>query len=243
MISIAIKTAEREPDYLNATLENLERGGVFDSYYLANLCVVDTTPSLMHRRIPNFLKGEHAFDIEAEGTRTLQQNAQRAIELAASVPCEYVLVLEDDIDVCEAFLESAYTWLTDHRDDRCGMYAFGANYKQVLNAVQAGETFWNYPMSAFYGAQACAWTRDNAVDLARWLGSDPEYDGERDHGHDLNLARWGASRGFLSFKASAPSFVQHMGEVSTINNPWFGFESWPGRDWSYLKYHTLIKGK
>ena len=236
MISIAIKTALREHDYLNTTLENLERGGVFESRHLVGkVQIIDTSRSKIRQRISsNLLEKVRVNSPDRDEWRTLQQNAQIALEAASQrMRAKWVLVLEDDIDVCKNFLESVYKWLQDHKSKRRRMYVFGANYQQILNAVQEGKSYWDYPVGAFYGAQACAWTREDAASIAAWLGSDPDYNGARNNGHDMNLQVWGRQQNLNFFRASAPSFVQHIGERSGINNRFFQFLSWPGRDWVY----------
>lgn len=229
-ISIAIKTCRRESgvDYLRQTIANLKRGGVMASAHLS---------------------GDIHIVVGLDGI-SLHQNAQRAIEIAAADPnADYCLVLEDDIDVCANFLESVANWLLDHASDECRtrlqiygsrMYVFGANYSQITAAVARGETFWDYPIGAFYGAQALAWSRSDAEQLAQWLGPDPHYNEVRNHGHDLLLQRWGASIGLTHFLASAPSFVQHIGGQSGIGNRFFQFQSWPGRDWEYRRLSNRI---
>lgn len=226
-ISIAIKTCRRESGvkYLRQTIANLDRGGVKSSAHLSGIHTVDGSDG-----------------------RSLHQNAQRAIEIAAADPnADYCLVLEDDIDVCANFLESVANWLLDHASDNRrnhsqigGMYVFGANYSQITAAVARGETSWLYPISAFYGAQALAWSRSDAEQLAQWLGPDPHYNEVRNHGHDLLLQKWGASIGLTHFLASAPSFVQHIGGQSGIGNRFFQFQSWPGRDWEYRRLGNRI---
>src|SRR5690606_22110405 len=129
------------------------------------------------------------------------------IAIAAASGARWAMVIEDDIDVCADFLESVETWLEEHaRADRL-MYALGANYAQIEFVAAQGGTEWAYPVPAFYGAQALAWAREDAAQLAEWLGPDPSYDGKRDHGHDLLLQRWGATRGLRFFAAAAPCFV------------------------------------
>jgi hypothetical protein len=164
---------------------------------------------------------------------TLHQNAARAIRVAAGAGATWAMVLEDDLDFCADFVGSTLRWLRDNaRADRL-MYAFGANYAQIALCVLRRQPFWAYPVTAFYGAQACAWRTEDALQLAKWLGPDPTYGGVRDHGHDLLLQRWGKERGLTHFLASAPSFVQHVGSASGIGNRYFGFPTWPGRQWKY----------
>lgn len=216
-VAITIKTKDRSPakNYLRQTLDNLARAGVLDSPLLHSYEIVATE--------------------ETDPPRSLQANASRAIQLAAEKDAGWCLVLEDDLDFCDQFLDSLVKWLIDHaRKNYKGFFALGANYAQITVAAKRGETYWSYPVEAFYGAQALVWRREDAQKCAEWLGSDPVYNGVRNHGHDLLLQQWGKSLGLIYFIASAPSMVQHIGEESGIGNRFFQFGSWPGRDWRYV---------
>jgi hypothetical protein len=169
----------------------------------------------------------------AEAPLTLHQNAARAIRVTANAGATWALVLEDDLDFCADFVGSLLRWLRDHtRADRL-MYVFGANYSQLKVCMMHGLASWDYPVKAFYGAQACAWRTEDALQLAEWLGPNPSYGGVTDHGHDLLLQKWGKGRGLTYFLAAAPSFVEHVGRASGIGNRYFHFPTWPGRRWTY----------
>ncbi len=243
MISVAIKTADRSPkrNYLRQTLSNLQRAGVFDSQHLAGDIVLMDSGIGPDPRV--FLAGgANGFPrvrIDGEDFRTLHQNAACAIRVAAREErADWVLVLEDDIDVCARFLESVEAWLGDHAVDGPMMYVFGANYAHIQARVQEGKSIWHYPCHAFYGALACAWRRGHAAALAEWLGPDPFYlnkdGGEiRNRGHDLLLARWGKAMGLTHFRASAPCFIQHIGLESGLDNKKIEYGGWSGPSWCY----------
>ena len=174
--------------------------------------------------------------------RTPNLNVATALAVGADTRTPWVLFLEDDIDVCGWFLDSVGAWLDAHaRDDR-RVYAFGAAYQQIRDVVTRGGTSWDYPVSAFYGTQAFAVRHADARSLAEWLFDHPRYLGDDGVGpdacYDLAIHRWSAARypTLRFFLASAPSFVQHTGRESVISpgqtTHWF--QSWPGRDWSYV---------
>lgn len=232
-VSIALKTKDRSPNrnFALATLENLHRAGAFSSPHFAGLSVVVSSRSVGY--LAGAVVEPALFDV---ADRTLHQNAQRSIQRASEVDAEWAMVLEDDLDFVDCFLESVVAWLRDQ--DVCPMYALGANYSQIETAVERGRSSWEYPVGAFYGAQALVWRREDAAQLADWLGPDPFYPGRhgqevRDHGHDLLLQRWGRERGREYFIASAPSMVQHVGAASGIGNRFFQFQSFPGPGWRY----------
>lgn len=248
VIDIAVKTIDRSPkkNFLGQTVRNLERAGVFDSEHLGEFTIVDGgSPS-----VARFFKSEEvqhcAFDA---GRRTMHQNARRCIEIASSRKADFALVLEDDIDVVDGFLEQVVAWINDHKVWGPMMYVFGAAYGQIRAVVEKGGTYWPYAPDDFYGALACAWSRETAQDIVKWLGPDPFYLNksgreDRDHGHDLMLGRWGKERD-VTFLASAPCFVQHIGVDSTLNNKMVTYTSWFGRDYLYTgtKNVRVITGR
>ncbi len=243
MISIAIKTADRShkgrPNYLRRTLENLKRGGVFDSAYLAgDIVLMDSGVGSALAFAEDESAGFPRITISS-APRTLHQNAASAIRTAAQQEqADWALVLEDDINVCARFLESVERWLEDHAVASLMLYAFGANYAQIRQCRARGDAVWMYPCHAFYGALACAWRREHAAALADWLGPDPFYlnkdGGEiRNRGHDLLLARWGKAMGLTHFRASAPCFIQHIGLESGLDNKKIEYGGWSGPSWCY----------
>lgn len=251
-IAVAIKTADRgvngSRNYLGDTLDNLERAGVFRSPCLHGpVTLIDTgrgeSPGFALRASAPY--GEHTR-VDYERPRTMHENATHAIRTAASAGADFALVLEDDIDVCDRFLDSVAAWLEDHARPDPMMYSFGANYGQIRAAWQRGHTSWDYPVGAFYGALACAWSRASAEDLLEWYGPDPHYPKVvddvlhkiRDCGHDLRLGHWGRERGLTHFLASAPCFVQHVGHESGIGNRKIQYAGWAGRGWSYVDRQT-----
>ena len=243
MISVAIKTADRYPrvNYLRQTLNNLQRAGVFDSHHLAgDIVLMDSgigpDPRVfLAKEADGFLR----VRIDSEFHRTLHQNAANAIRVAAQEErADWVLVLEDDIDVCARFLESVARWLEDYVVDGPMLYSFGANYAQIRACKTRGESVWFYPCHAFYGALACAWRRGHASSLAEWLGQDPgivQEDGGkvRNRGHDLLLGQWGKVMGLTHFRASVPCFIQHIGLESGLNNKKIEYAGWCGPSWCY----------
>jgi hypothetical protein len=232
--SIAIKTKDRSPrkNYLAETVQNLSRAGVLRSELLASMIIVNSTEDSAWMVADDFPLEGRPWLIDSVD-RSLHQNAAASIRWAAEPDADYAMVLEDDLDFSDDFLESVSAWIEDNAVSRPQMFALGANYSQI----QSARTVWAYPVSAFYGAQALVWKREDAQQLAEWLGPDPFYIGKdgqiiRNHGHDLLLQRWGKQQGLSHFVASAPCMVQHIGEESGIGNRFFSFP-WGGRDWRY----------
>jgi len=237
-IDIAIKTIDRSPrrNFLGETLTNLKRSGVLKSEHLGKLWIVDGGSKDLWSYLHS--QGVDEDFLINHGDRTLQQNAQRCIELVSRGNSKWCLVLEDDLDVCDRFLESVVYWLEEHQLHGTMMYVFGANYDQIALAHHMHQTSWAYPCQSFYGALACAWLRETAADLAKWLGPDPflkKMNGDelRTHAHDLKLGQWGIEQGLHFFLSAVPNFIQHIGVESSLGNKQVVYPAWPGREWSY----------
>lgn len=152
---------------------------------------------------------------------------------------QWVLFLEDDIDVCADFFDSVGAWLDDHaREDR-RIYSFGANYPQVQELYGQGIYAWDYPIEQFYGTQSFAIRPGDALSLAEYIREhcyDRSPDGTQ---WDLLMQDWSREKypEIDHFLASCPAFVDHIGEESVVMPGRKGhtYPSWPGREWSYLK--------
>lgn len=225
-INVAIETKDRRltsgQNYLAQTLANLKRAGVFESEHLNSFVIVSggELPDYYEHEVEPLLHGiPHEFVHCPEEGCTRQQNGARAIRYGAMNPeGEWVLKLEDDLDVLDDFLGNVARWLTDYGHYRSvPMYALAATYATVSASRYAtpGETVFGpgesfpyvraqlatgrraltHACLGFWGAQALLWRREVAEHLAAWLGPDPYlWDGRQEHrnrGHDLLLQVWG----------------------------------------------------
>jgi hypothetical protein len=255
-IAIAVKTIDRGAyppktrNYLGETMANLERAGVFSSPHLHSLTLVDSgspDPDTFFEAelgcTPDTgfinLHGQEVWVDIPDERRNYHRNAQHAIRIAAESGATWAMVIEDDIDVCSEFLESAVSWLADHKQPSPMMYVFGANYSHIRNLYRKGGTVWTYGVGGFYGALCCAWSPEDALDLVEWYGPDPAYlnkNGSKIYGrgHDLMLARWGKERGIKHFLATVPCFIQHIGLESGLGNRVIEYAGWRGRGYSYV---------
>lgn len=236
-IAAVLITVDRSPqqNYLGETLSNLERGGLNTSRRLHSLTLVDSGPGSMWAE--SRARGTMRTSGPRVGRRCANTNVAAALDIGAATACRWVLFLEDDIDVCADFFDSVGAWL-----DEAGclgeypIYALGANYPQVDEAVAAGLSSWEYLVRQFYGTQALVIDSEYARSIADYLSAHC-YDRTNDGtAYDLLMSDWALRHGFSHFLASCPSFVQHIGRSSSIRpRPrTHTFPSWPGRDWSYL---------
>lgn len=201
---------------------------------------------------------------------TRQQNGAAAIRVAASTDADWVMKLEDDLDFTDDFLGNVTRWLADVGHLSVPMFVLGATFQRVSESkFQPGETlaqpgpsfprvrasmregakYMLHPIPGWYAAQALLWKQPVARQLARWLGNDPYlWDGKEQHrnrGHDLLLQVWGQEVGGRAFAVTCPSFVQHIGRTSNLDQPeinhrqpFFEFP-WLGRDWRYGDLQSL----
>ena len=126
------------PNYLRTTLDNLERAGVF------------STPLLHSFNLFNSYADSQRYIYEAIGSRPItvwhpQVGRRRATENAAEAlrlggkyrEADWVLFLEDDIDVIKNFLESLQDWLERHKNKSL-IFPLGANYEELVYLARLG---------------------------------------------------------------------------------------------------------
>lgn len=250
-------------NYLRTTLENMQRAGILDSPHLNSLIITSggEQPGYYDEQVLPVLRHlEHEYVHPPAGC-TRQQNAARAIRYGAmNSDGEWVLKLEDDLDFLDGFMDTLVDWLGDHGKASVPMFSLASTYETVSTSIysEPGETVLRpgpsfprvrammargdaiaaYPVRGFWGAQALVWRRPMARNLADWLGDDPFlWDGKEQHrerGHDLLLQVWGTQLGAKVFGVAIPSFVQHIGRQSNIQNKFFEYP-FPGRSWSYQR--------
>lgn len=243
-IAVALVTIDRSParNFLAETLGNLDRAGVLRSPLLRGVYVADSKPGGWAHftcELAAQIAREHGAEFlidEATERRLPNLNVARALRMAGESGAPWVIFIEDDVDFCARFLESAALWLDRHARATCPLYAFGASYRQIEQNVREGRSEYVYPVSDFYGTQTLALRSHDALDLAEWLETKP-FGPLRYEAYDLHAHGWARSRKVATFLASAPSFVQHIGTESILSprpeSQIHRFESWPGREWSY----------
>jgi hypothetical protein len=230
---VVMMTFDRSPrtNYLQDTVNNLLRAGVFESSRLHSFTLADSGSPTLDVIQTAFENVDYDVYV-ATGQRTPTQNAAYALSRASNMGADWVLFLEDDIDVCNWFLESAAGWLEDHIDMGHRVFPLGANYADIEGLV-GRSTCWTYPIAAYYGTLAVAMRSNDARSIAEHLAQiDPEK-----ATYDLFIAQWAAARGIREFLTPVPSFVQHLGQDSSIRpgGEFHQYRSWPGRQWSYAR--------
>ena len=244
-IAVVMPTCDRTlvsggESYLRATIENICRGGLWQSRRRATFLLVEGSGSAEARTLVFSALGTLSAQYTGSATRLLPcENAGRALSLGSLTGAPWVLYLEDDIDVCADFLDSVGDWLDDHAGPAHRVYSFGTAYTPQIEAeIARGSSAWEYPVHAFYGTQAIALRAEDARSLGEYWQSNPMVRGVSAPGqYDLMLQDWLRNRyADGRILASCPSMCQHIGVRSAIRpedpSPPV-FDSWRGRDWRY----------
>jgi hypothetical protein len=242
-IVVVMVTLDRFPqeNYLAETLQNLKRAGVWESENLHSFHMFD---SGSFSKWPDtvidadMIHNKKIHIHRANLFRVANLNVAEALNFGASLNRKWVLFLEDDIDVCDKFIESVTLWLNENglREDR-HIFAFGANYDSIDSAYALKKTTWDYGINLFYGTQAIAFRSRDAHNLSCYLKENVFSQNAEGTAYDLVMASWAKDvwPEIKYFLASVPSFVQHIGRESIINPrpKTHMFPSFPGHNWKY----------
>lgn len=213
--SIAIRTITRKADYCRGTLTRLVETG-----------------SLQH---PELL-GLHISHGEGISPNA---NGCRAIQMAVRDGADWIIFLEDDVDMIDNFLSDVELWLEDWSAPNVLAYPLSCFYSDAVKESRRRGAWDRYPLDKYYGSQGFAIRTADALDFANWLtGLNKPFD--RDVSFDIHLAQWHLLRrpAVKHVITPAPCFLDHTGEFSSIGPP----GSWErvgrvagfaGRQWSY----------
>jgi len=169
-------------------------------------------------------------------------NGVGALRAAARDNPDWVVFLEDDIDIINDFINSLQAWLDAFARDDVFFYPLGSFYAGITQSRRA-YGFWEMPLHLYYGSQAVAFRTHDALHYAHWLDehqgdTTPEWSQWRfDQHFDMHLAMWQRMVGGNNEITITPSpcFVDHVGENS-IMGTWERtgrMLDFAGRDWSF----------
>lgn len=207
--SVSLLTCDRQESYFDQTLDNLKRAGL--------------------TKAPEVVK----FNILSYPGISSKAASVLAFEEAAKTPADFVMFLEDDIDVIDNFFHATAAWLADVAHTGHRFFPLCAAYEEVLKS----KLFWEYPLEKFYGTQAFVIPSADVPGVVEKLNRTPD---RYPNSFDLALAEVLDMKSCLT---PAPSFVQHIGEHSAIHPGRFHtYQSWPGPNWSYvpLDYRSQV---
>lgn len=247
-IAVVLVTIDRSPrpNYLADTLASLARSGVFTSERLHSFHIVDGGSEDPIHHVASSIPGREEVQLHYDKRVTANYNVASALRIGSAQGAPWVLFLEDDGKYCDRFLESVALWLEDHAQPSVPVYSFATNYRQVTEAAYHGETSWDYPVQCFYGTVAFACRPEVAESIAEWLEGH-EFSRQSDGTcYDIHMMDWALEHDVPFFLAAAPSFVQHMGKVSSIRDPdgeFIQFDNFSGEKWFYTRVKRPAGGE
>jgi hypothetical protein len=249
-VAVVITTFDRSQrgkrNYLGDTLQHLERSGLWASRTPWTLTLVDggSPPGYPACEVRGDLLDDPLVRIvrpPAGQVLTCNENAAAAWRIAGATGAPWVLVLEDDIDVCADFLDETQCWLEQHaRPDR-HLYPLGCPHRDVEAVAAAGGTAWEYPIGHYWGSQGTAARHADAVSLGAYLTAHPRHASGSTYSHDWVMADWAREQWpeIAHFLTPAPGLVQHVGRESYVAVDrlkvskdaiiFFDYPSWRGR--------------
>jgi hypothetical protein len=214
---LTIRTADRspKPNYLNATLASLRRGGVFG----ANVHVFPTAPdvSWMGRdTLPMCL-------YPPLERRRANANGYAPIGLLSVIDADWIVLSEDDLEWCADPLGSMARWLEAHATPDVLMYRFFA----FDRLTPIGAHVASAALREMKGSQVVALRAEDARRFAAWAAAHPldwrpkgaPYQHRPHDGFDKLLGYWAlqdrpsVTHGLVS----QPFFVRHIGVESSLH--------------------------
>lgn len=180
------------------------------------------------------LKGFHV----AYG-RGPNDNAVHALRSAVADDADYVLFLEDDVEIVDDFLGSVSRWLGEVVEPRIHFYPLGcAARRAARQCIKAGHAAWHYPVKEFFGACGLVFPSASALTFCDTCVQRPDWMMEW-NGLDVNLKRWHQriepTQAYLL--TPFPCLIDHRGEQSSLSTDPTHFtgryEGFVGTSWSY----------
>lgn len=209
----------RDADYLGDTLRSLSDGGFFD-YPGMHLDIFDSGSD-----DSSFLDvadgyGEAVSVHRSEQRLNQLQNTIRAWQAGAAADADYVVFLEDDIEVVPDIAERIERFVAEHAAGNRA-WSFHAAYDEIEFAAERGEDHHLLPCPNFYGSLCLVLGRADAAAFARWLERFRQSRGRRDAA-DLELNHWLVEEaGVAHVCCAAPCLVQHVGRTSSLRRDGF----------------------
>lgn len=215
--SIGVRTVFRPQNYVRQLVQRLAETG-----------------TLTHP----LLKGFHVHHGEVLNPN---MNGVGALRAAVADRADWVIFLEDDIDIIDDFIGSLNRWLALFWKPDIYFYPLGSFYAS-LTGPQHSVGMWEMPLDYYYGSQAVVLSTRGAHDYAQYLdlhqGAPIGPSKWRfDQHFDMHLSEWQRlSGGNAEFtRTPAPCFVDHIGENSLMGT-WERtgrILDFAGREWSF----------
>mgnify|MGYP003642232917 CR=1 FL=1 len=174
------------------------------------------------------------------------ESAHHAMKAAAGDQSDFIIFLEDDIDILNDFVSSIDSWMQDVLDPHIHVYPLGCGAQRALRRARTtGHTSWRWPLKDYFGTCGLVMRREDALDFIYVYETLPElYPAEKQwmvrwNCMDVNLREWHRRIEPEQTYLVTPTtcFIQHQGVVSSLSTEpshWTGtFQNWQGRDFIY----------
>ena len=140
-----------------------------------------------------------------------------ACRAACADGADWVLILEDDIEIIDDLIGSTDRWLTAVQEPSLHFYPLGSALRRSMREAQrAGARTVRWPIRHFYGMTAVAFRRESLLAFCQDLARSPDWMVPV-YGIDENLKRWHLRRypEQRDTVTPVPCFVDHRGAVSS----------------------------
>lgn len=234
-------------NYFHITMESLKKSGLFESDINYELHLFDGG-SLNLDYLNEYKEWKNVFIHPTDKYITRNENWIRALKYSENVNCNYVIGLEDDLKFCKNWIESIHKFTSENKKliDNNPMTMFYCPYQEIERKYNNKKLYWLQPYKKFYGTQCIMFTKQRAIHCANHIEhailnhKDYKFNfrskissGMFTQAFDMWLQEWGQSEFPKKyFVASAPSFVQHIGEKGHCK---YHTSFFLGEDWSYVK--------
>jgi hypothetical protein len=229
-VAISIRTANRTPNYLGATVRQLVAQGMDPA--LIHVCATAPEVGWLDRELAGMAVTRHVPDRRLSPN----QNGLALIRVLDPLQYDWVLLLEDDLEFCADFLGSVQRWLqrvarpSRHVYRLCGFR---------MQPPHRGVMAYDWTLYGMGGSQAVLLRMADALDFVAWA--------------DVNMAEWARPRAnkevafdkLISAWAlhrwpdtpgmvSHPNFVNHIGATSSLHRgTLFNADKFAGTRWSF----------
>ena len=214
-----MRTANRYPkeNYLFQTIESLRRQGVAGS----DIHVFPTDPDVrwLEHRIPYQAMTVHA----PTERRRANANGLAPIALLDTMPADWIILSEDDLQWCADPLGSMARWLEVHARPDVLVYRFFAFDALTRASRYAAEA----PLREMRGSQAVALRTADARRFAKWAREHPltwrpkgaPFQDRPHDGFDKLIGYWALAErpDVTTGLVSRPFFVKHIGVQSSLH--------------------------
>lgn len=233
-LTITIRTSNRQPkrNYLGRTVRSLIAHGVAAK----DVHLVVTDPDT--RWLSEELRDLPVVCHQPTMRRSPNANGLAQIAVLDVAPATWLVMLEDDIEVCADFPGSVLRWLDRHERPDVHVYrfcAFGASLERRQGVAI-------YGLREQRGSQAIAIRSEDARDCAAWASDkgdhwrprSAKFQDQPERGFDKLIGYWALDRWPESYVGyvSDPHLVRHIGTESglypgtVVNDAQFQRRAW-----------------